>query len=387
MPKTLEDIFEVEISRIDTPKDRVRKTFTDMDQLRISMDRIGLMQPILVQKLEGGRFSLVAGERRYRTAVSLGWETIRATVKENLSEDEAKEQELEENIQRSDIPWQEEDEGIRRLHYLKRARFNSLRTYPGTWTQQKTADEIGKSAGKVSEAIELAEAVEKFPEVASCRNRKEARRLYLKIKRGQFYGRDSDFMIKLKESFEYNLPDDFLPKLESELADCIITDVEEFPFKKTIEELYRILKLTGHAWIFCSYEDQENIKNYIKELTPNFSKIPFLWHIRGEDRYRMFFWMSRNISEPPKDLKVVMPHNPVKDAHSFLEKPKSLLETLILKSTHKGYYVLDPLCYGTNLPVQCMELGRSWFASCPTRILYDKLLKQEEKNERSKRRN
>tara|TARA_R100000306_G_scaffold20824_1_gene24743 strand:- start:11633 stop:12793 length:1161 start_codon:yes stop_codon:yes gene_type:complete len=383
MPKKSEDIFDLEISRIDVP-DRVRETFVDMESLRVSMDRMGLLQPILVHKKEGGRYDLIAGGRRLKTAISLEWDVIKSTVKENLTPDEALEQELEENIQRVDIPWQEEDEGIRQLHRLKKNKFNSLRTYPGTWTQQRTADALGRSAGKISEAIELAEAAETYPEVSVCKNRKEARRLFLKIKRGQFMVRDSDFIMKLKESFIYELPESLLPTLDSEIADCIITDLEEFPMESIVQELFRILKLTGHAWIFCSYEDQIMIRGWISQLTNNYSKTPFIWHIRGEDRFRMFFWFSKNISEPPRDIKKLMAHNPVKDAFNFLEKPRSLLEQLILRCTHKGQYILDPLCYGTNFALQCMEQGRSWYAACPTKILYDKLIKREEKSDSKK---
>ncbi|MHC5756082.1 MAG: ParB/RepB/Spo0J family partition protein, partial [Nostoc sp.] len=75
----------------------------------------GILQPLLVRPLGGGKYELVAGERRYRAAQSAELEVVPVVVRE-LSDDQAFQLALIENLQREDLNPVEETEGI--LHLL-----------------------------------------------------------------------------------------------------------------------------------------------------------------------------------------------------------------------------------------------------------------------------
>lgn len=75
---------------------------TTLTQLSESIRRSGIMQPVIVRPLSGGGFELVAGERRWRAAQLAGLETI-PVVSRDLSDADAAEWALVENIQREDL--------------------------------------------------------------------------------------------------------------------------------------------------------------------------------------------------------------------------------------------------------------------------------------------
>jgi ParB/RepB/Spo0J family partition protein len=381
MPKSVDDIFLIPLNQIDVPE-RGRKKFVNMDSLRISMDSKGLLQPIIVNKKEGNRYDLIAGNRRLIIAIALEWTEIKATLRENLDEVERVELELEENLERESMTWYEEDIWIRHLHLLKKTRFNEQRIFPGTYTQEKTAEQLGISNAKVTDALNLAEGMEAHPEIRKCKNRREARRLYTRIKRGDYRKRDSEYLLKVREAFQYDLPMSILPTIEAGIVDCVITEVEQFCTEEVIGELYRVLKITGHGWIFCPFEYQDQVGKHLKELTNNYSRVPFVWHIRGEDNYRFIYWYAKNMAEPPRDLNTLMAHNRDKDALSVFSKPRPLISRLIERSTYKGQYCVDPISYSINFIEECIELERSCFAACPEKVLYDKILQAEEEKDK-----
>ena len=79
-----------------------------------SVKRQGLLQPILVRPIDGGRFEIVAGERRWRAAQAAQLHDVPVLVR-HLSDEEAFEVALVENVQRQDLNPIEEAEGYRRL--------------------------------------------------------------------------------------------------------------------------------------------------------------------------------------------------------------------------------------------------------------------------------
>jgi len=74
----------------------------------------GVIQPILVRAIDGGRYEIIAGERRWRAARMAGLDTIPALVRE-VRDDLALAMALIENIQREDLNPIEEAQGIQRL--------------------------------------------------------------------------------------------------------------------------------------------------------------------------------------------------------------------------------------------------------------------------------
>lgn len=82
-----------------------------MEQLIASVKKKGILEPLLVRPLAESSYELVAGERRLRAAVAVGLETVPCVVYD-LSNQEAAEIALLENLQREDLNPVEETEGI-----------------------------------------------------------------------------------------------------------------------------------------------------------------------------------------------------------------------------------------------------------------------------------
>jgi ParB family chromosome partitioning protein len=93
-----------------------RRDFSDADlqELQLSMQSSGLLQPVTVRPRNDGRFELIAGERRFRAARQLGWTTIPAFVRE-VSNEQMLSLALVENLQREDLNPMEEAQGYRQL--------------------------------------------------------------------------------------------------------------------------------------------------------------------------------------------------------------------------------------------------------------------------------
>jgi ParB family chromosome partitioning protein len=83
-------------------------------ELALSIKEQGVMQPILVRPVDGGRFEIVAGERRWRAAQQAGLREVPALVR-NVPDQSALAVALIENIQREDLNPLEEAKGLQRL--------------------------------------------------------------------------------------------------------------------------------------------------------------------------------------------------------------------------------------------------------------------------------
>jgi|CXWL01.1.fsa_nt_gi ParB family chromosome partitioning protein len=121
-----------------------RKHFdeSDLSELANSIRTHGVLQPILVRPIDGGRYEIVAGERRWRAAQRAGLHSIPAVVRE-LDEVEVLEIAIVENVQRTDLNPIEEAQGFQALI----DRFNR--------TQQEIADAVGKSRPHIANMLRL----------------------------------------------------------------------------------------------------------------------------------------------------------------------------------------------------------------------------------------
>jgi ParB family chromosome partitioning protein len=118
-----------------------------MDELIASVRAHGVLQPILVRPVAGGRFEIIAGERRWRAAQAAGLHEMPAVVRA-LDDRAAFEIALIENIQRSDLNAIEEARGYRRL------------IDDFSHTQQVLAGIVGKSRSHVTNLLRLLELPE-----------------------------------------------------------------------------------------------------------------------------------------------------------------------------------------------------------------------------------
>ncbi|MBP9956126.1 MAG: ParB/RepB/Spo0J family partition protein [Pseudomonas sp.] len=113
-----------------------------LDELAQSIRSQGLMQPVVVRPLEGERYEIIAGERRWRACQLAGLERIPALVRE-VSDEAAIAMALIENIQRENLNPVEEAMALQRLQQ----EFHL--------TQQQVADAVGKSRVTVANLLRL----------------------------------------------------------------------------------------------------------------------------------------------------------------------------------------------------------------------------------------
>lgn len=149
---------EIPVEQIDRNPYQTRSHFgeTEMAELAASIEASGVIQPILVRPLPNGRFQLIAGERRWLASQKAGKTTIPAILKQ-VSDEQAMEMTIVENLQRADLNPMEQARAYDRL-----AREFKL-------TQEQMAKRTGKDRASVANflrLLRLPEVVQKKVEAA-----------------------------------------------------------------------------------------------------------------------------------------------------------------------------------------------------------------------------
>ena len=111
-------------------------------ELAASIQAVGVLQPIVVRPVAGGRYQVIAGERRWEAARSLNRETIPAVVRP-VSNQQAMEMTIVENLQRLDLTPMEEARGYDRL------------SHEFGLTQEQMAQRTGKERSSVANFLRL----------------------------------------------------------------------------------------------------------------------------------------------------------------------------------------------------------------------------------------
>jgi len=134
----------VRISEIEPNRRQPRKDFDEnaLAELADSIREHGIIQPLLVRRLDSGGYQLVAGERRWRAARMIGLDEVPVVVRE-MSESQVMELGLIENLQREDLNPLEEAAGYQEL----------MTTYG--LTQEEVARRVGKSRSAVANTLRV----------------------------------------------------------------------------------------------------------------------------------------------------------------------------------------------------------------------------------------
>jgi ParB family chromosome partitioning protein len=136
-------ILSLPVEAVVRNPDQPRKRFDEakLEELAASIRQHGIVEPILVRR-EGGRYRILAGERRWRAAQRAGLKEVPALVRE-ATDREAFELALVENLQRADLNAIEEAEAYEVL-----AADHGL-------TQEEIATRVGKERSTVANALRL----------------------------------------------------------------------------------------------------------------------------------------------------------------------------------------------------------------------------------------
>jgi len=131
-------VEKIPLSQLAVSPFQPRKHFdqTALEELAISIKRYGIVQPLVVTPLKDGKYTLIAGERRWRAAELAKLETVPAIIRSH-EELEQLELALIENVQRVDLSPLEQAVSIERLHQ----QFNF------------SYDDIAKRLGKASSTV------------------------------------------------------------------------------------------------------------------------------------------------------------------------------------------------------------------------------------------
>ena len=267
----------VEIKLIQVAE-RVREDEGDLEELAESIRKYGLLQPICIDK----DFNLIAGARRLKACIMLGLKDIRVQFLEDLDELSRKEIELEENIRRKDFTWIEEVKAKAEIDRIKKMKYGA--GAPGKdegWGLRDTAELLGVSVGGLSQDVELARAVDYFPELIKEKSKTVAYKKYRRMledkirlelsRRGDFVADTSNII--LGDAVEV------VKRMAPESVDLIYTDP---PWGVNVEEAISA-KVSGRS---TNFDDSADVYTDLMATI-----IPEWYRILKNDRF-LYIWFG-----------------------------------------------------------------------------------------------
>ena len=213
------------LSSIEPNKDQPRKQFDEdaLMELADSIRQHGVIQPLLVRPLDNGMYQLVAGERRWRASRMAGLMEVPVVIRD-LSDHEAMEIALIENLQRKDLNVIEEALGYQQL----------MDKYD--MTQEKVAERVGKSRPAVANALRLLNLPEQVIDM---------------VKAGEVTAGHARALLKLDDEGEII---DIAKKIQK--GRYSVRDVEKITAKKK-EETKEVKEKTESVWQNSFYKEME----------------------------------------------------------------------------------------------------------------------------------
>lgn len=144
VPGSVESVVYVDINDIKPNENQPRKHFDEekIKELSASILEHGIIQPLVLRKLDDKRYEIVAGERRWRAARAAGLEKVPSIIR-TFTDEENMVIAIIENMQREDLNSIEEAEGLRQM----------IETYG--FTQEEVSRSVSKSRPYITNALRL----------------------------------------------------------------------------------------------------------------------------------------------------------------------------------------------------------------------------------------
>lgn len=381
----------IPLDEVVVPSERYRKSFDqeDLDKLARSILEVGLLHPPVLRNAN----ELVAGESRYRalcllrdrgeTITHIG-EGVAAgampfVIFEDLSDLKARQIELEENLIRAQLSWQDEASATAEFHALKK-------TEDPIHTLEKTAKEIGSYSKQVRNRIALAKNLHR-PEVKAARTEKDAIRTLRNSLERDMTKQLNKALPKRKSPHQVEVVDALvgLASLPSETFSVIVTDppwgigADKFHMHQArgtgkahtykdgwddVQELweclavegYRVANSQAHLYAFCGLERFYYLADKFTEVGWTVWPRPIIWY-KGHGPvpkpdlgpsycYEPILYANKG-GRPTKGTAQDVIEYKTQPGISLLRaaaKPVEVYQNLLARSIIPGDRVLDPFC-------------------------------------------
>lgn len=274
---TTEAIFQIEVEKIKPNPLQPRRDFDEnsLKELAASIQEFGILQPILVSKIEKEvengtevEYQLIAGERRFRAAQMLGWKTVPAIVKKPAKKMDELEIAITENLQRSD------------LSPIETARAYAKLQDEFNMTQREIAQRLGKSRETVANTLRLLNLPSEIQDALAKNliNESQARLLLVVEDLSQqqnLFKQLIENNLSVRELRQKIGKTNAKPKMESEKTE-IVADPEIAGLEERLAELLGAqVNINPPAnsekggKIIITFYSPEEIEGIIKKLSPN----------------------------------------------------------------------------------------------------------------------
>ena len=390
------------LSKIVVGEDRQRQDFNKpaLDELVASIKKLGLLHPIVLRERDGA-LHLVAGERRLRAIRQIAEEShnlycggrqfapgeVPYISADYLEATLVREAELEENIIRVDLSWQERAKALSEIHNLRKVQNpdQSIRD---------TAKELVRATGTGSTTIrkeiaraEMVTARLDDPEVAGARSLVEAEKVVSrkieqefldelerrdtapkKSPHGLFVGDAAEIMPKIKPgSIDLIIADPPYGLDAAKFGDAArlahrYDDTSEAAFTFSMAILHmgaKVAKPQSHIFMFCDIDLWQRLQegNTLLRDSERFDlfRTPIIWNkgstghapkgSRGFRReYEMILFGTKGKKPLSKIRGDILDVPNLRDREHAAQKPAALYEELMRLTCIPGDVVLDPCC-------------------------------------------
>jgi len=409
---------KIKIANITIPDGRWRKTFNEqkLQELADSIRDHGLIEPIVIDD----KNLLVAGERRIRAHWVLGLDEIEYVRKSNLDEWERKIIELEENLHRESLTYEDEVEAKLQLHELYQEKYGKTREtqgigwsgqHSGGWKIEDTAEMFGESKGGMVQDLQLAKAIRANPDLAKKDSKIAAfkamkvgtelsiRRQIAEVLAGvseergeepiQIINGDSRKELKQydDESFDFCVTDpqygigvhdmqDTFPNrgdvrqgIEFDDSRKVLQDV----VKPIMAETYRVLRPSSHCYVFFAIARYTEVRALLEEVGFWVCPTPLFWiknnalnlrpWLTYPVNYEPIFYCAKGY--PPRPLTTIQPlstfDHPIMGGGSKVhptEKPLAVVKWLIGNCSQPKERGVDPFLGGGTFTLACKQMDR-----------------------------
>lgn len=366
-----------------------------VESMAASILKFDQLQPIIIDRSN----QLIDGLHRLSAFKLNGQREINAIYRDEVDELFLKEMELEANIQRQEVTWQERERAIATLHEIKMQR-------DPNWTQAKTQETVGAARqADVSEAIQLTKMMDIFPELSKAKSKNQAIS-WMKAKAktitraldvqdspadlsdiaSKIILGDSVEVIKTipDESFHAVITDppfgiNFDARSEGQIGSLTSYKDDEESYRRLLSmapDIYRVLKKDGWLVWFLGFTWYEEAKQTFRAAGFTVDEVPIVWDrsdgrsftIRPDRYFGKGYDIALHcikgdpqMNQRGKSNVLRIPPLNQSEKELLVERPVELYAELIKRMTVPNEIVADFFVGSGSCPAAAVMTGRDFF--------------------------